>query len=70
MDEQRDVWIGDQVQSFLRRRVGGHYYARAIRVRRGWQVGVVHESNMGVEVCASCEMKLQNDILESAHIML
>lgn len=25
---------------------------------------------MRIEICASCEMELQNDILESAHIML
>ena len=58
VDEQGDVWVGDEVIGFLGGRVGCHYYRRRAAVWRGGEVGVVHEGDMGEVVGACCEMKL------------
>jgi hypothetical protein len=59
MNQQRDVRIRDQVQGFLGRRVGCHYYCRCGRIWAVGKVGVVHQGNVRKEIRASGKVKLR-----------
>lgn len=58
VNQQRYARVVDQVQSLLRRRIGGHDDYWSWIKGSGGEVGVVHEGDMGEEVIACCEMKL------------
>jgi len=64
MDEEGDVWIGDEVQRLFRGGVGGHYYGGGGGVGGRGEVGVVHEGDVGKEVCAGCQVELEDKKLD------
>lgn len=54
MDEEGHMWVGDEIEGLLGRRIGGHYDRGQLRVWRRGEVGVVHEGDMWMEVGAGC----------------
>lgn len=54
VDEEGDVWVLLEVGHLFGGWVGGHYYGGMGGVRRGGQVGVVHERDVGDVVLACC----------------
>lgn len=58
MNEERNVWVGDDVGGFARGRVGGHDDDGRVGVRRGGEVGVVHEGYIGHVIRACGQVKL------------
>lgn len=52
----------DEVDGFLGGGVGGHDNARRGGEWAGWQEGVVHEGDMGIERVACCEMELSTSV--------
>jgi hypothetical protein len=53
------MWVRDQVEGFLGGRVCGHNYRRCRRVGAVGQVGVVHQGDVGEEIRACCQVKLE-----------
>lgn len=58
VNEERNVWVGDDVGGLARGRVGGHDDDGRVGVGRGGQVGVVHEGHVGHVVGACGQVKL------------
>lgn len=58
MDEQRDVWVLDEIVRLLGCRVGRHDDDGRFRELRRGEVGIVHEGDMRHVVRARREMKL------------
>jgi hypothetical protein len=58
VDEERNVWVGDDVGRLARGRVGGHDDDGRVGVGRRGQVGVVHEGHVGHVIRASGQVKL------------
>lgn len=61
VDQQRDVWIRDEVEGFLGGWIGGHDYGGRGRVGGGGEVGVVHEGDVWEVTGACCEMELSGE---------
>lgn len=58
MDEERDVWVGNEVVCLAGGGVGCHDYSGGGCERCGWEVGVVHEGDMWELVGACCQVQL------------
>lgn len=58
VDEERNVWVGDDVGGLARGRVGGHDDDGRVGVGRGGEVGVVHQRHVGHVIRACGQMKL------------
>lgn len=58
VDKKGYVGVGDDVCGLARGRVGGHDDDGRGGVRGGWDVGVVHEGDLGNIIGTCCEMEL------------
>lgn len=58
MDQERDVWVRDDVGRLARGGIGGHDDDGRGRVGRGGEVGVVHEGHVGHVIRTCRQVKL------------
>lgn len=54
VNQQGDTRVVDEVQSLLRRWIGGHDDHRSWTKGSGGKVGVIHQGDVGEEVIACC----------------
>lgn len=67
MNEERNVWVGNDVGRLARGRVGGHDDDGRVGVGRRGQVGVVHEGHVGHVIRARGQVKLFAELVVSLH---
>ena len=58
MNQERDVWVGDDICGLAGGRIGGHDDDGRGGVRGGWDICIVHEGDLGDVIGACGEMEL------------